>query len=357
MLIRALLDPRCVAGLDPRAWNDLLQQARDAGLHARLAAVLNQHGLFDQLPFKVRNRLRGAAIAATSTQTAVGFEINRILRALRGMETPIILLKGAAYVLAGLPVAQGRFVGDLDLMVPRERIGEVEQTLVAHGWAAAELDDYDQSFYRNWSHEIPPLQHPERETPIDIHHSIAQITGRLRPDAAALFADAVPLADQRLRVLAPADMVLHSCIHLFNDEVGMPLRDLFDLHELMVHFGTDAGFWDRLVERAALHGLERPTYHMLRQARRLLGTPIPDKVLGQVASWAPPLHLRPLMDWLWKRRFTPPPAFTSPASVAFANWALYVRAHWLRMPPLMLARHLSIKALRAIRPGGAGKSG
>ena len=357
MLIRALLDPQCVAGLGPRAWNDLLQQAREAGLHARLAAVLTKHGLFDQLPFKVRNRLRAAAIAAASTQTAVGFEINRILRALRGVETPVVLLKGSAYVMAGLPTAAGRFVGDLDLMVPRERIEQVEQTLVAHGWAAAELDDYDQSFYRNWSHEIPPLQHPERETPIDIHHSIAQLTGRLRPDAAALFADAVPLADPRLRVLAPADMVLHSCIHLFNDEVGMPLRDLFDQHDLMVHFGTDAGFWDRLVGRAKLHGLERPAYHMLRQARRMLGTPIPDTVLEQTASWAPPVPMRALMDWLWARRFTPPPAFTSTASAAFANWALYVRAHWLRMPPMMLVRHLSIKALRAIRPDGAGKPG
>ena len=29
-----------------------------------------------------------------------------------------------------------------------------------------------------------------------------------------------------------------------------------------------------------------------------------------------------------------------------ARWLLYVRSHWLRMPPLLLARHLLRKSLR-----------
>jgi len=31
---------------------------------------------------------------------------------------------------------------------------------------------------------------------------------------------------------------------------------------------------------------------------------------------------------------------------AFTRLGFYVRSHWLRMPPLMLARHLLIKATR-----------
>jgi len=30
--------------------------------------------------------------------------------------------------------------------------------------------------------------------------------------------------------------------------------------------------------------------------------------------------------------------------VAAARWLIYMRAHWLRMPPWLLARHLSYKA-------------
>ena len=349
LLVQALLEPGTTTQLRASGWNELLIQSRQSGLQAALAARLEASGLFAAAPFKVRSQLRAALIAAESTQTAVRFEIDRIVRALKGVDTPIVLLKGSAYVMAGLPAARGRFIGDLDLMVVRERIDAVEQTLLAHGWATAELDDYDQHFYRAWSHEIPPMQHPERETPVDIHHSIAQLTSRVHPDAAQLLASAVPLTAPRLSVLAPADMVLHSCVHLINDEVGLPLRDLFDLHDLLLHFGGNPGFWAQLVERARLHGLERPLYHMLRQARRLLGTPVPQDVLRAVDAWAPPRLLLLLMDWLWLRRFTPEPGFRPSWRTALAHWLLYVRAHWLRMPPLMLARHLSIKAWRLAR--------
>ena len=35
-----------------------------------------------------------------------------------------------------------------------------------------------------------------------------------------------------------------------------------------------------------------------------------------------------------------------PPLTAFARWLLFIRSHWLRMPPLMLARHLAIKGWR-----------
>ena len=106
----------------------------------------------------------------------------------RLLAVPIVLLKGTAYVMADLPPARGRMLGDLDLMVPRDRIDEVERTLIAAGWLSAELNDYDQRYYREWTHEIPPLRHPDRDTEVDIHHTIVASTSRALVDAAALLA-------------------------------------------------------------------------------------------------------------------------------------------------------------------------
>lgn len=348
-LIAALLDPGRVAALSPRDWNDLMLRARERGLLARLGAQLVDRGLFDSIPAKARAQVHAACIAAESAQTAIRFEINRLLRALGKPDTPVILLKGAAYMMAGLPPARGRLVGDLDLMVPRERINSIEQTLVTKGWGVADLDDYDQRYYREWAHEIPPLQHPERETPLDIHHTIVPLTSRVRPDADALLAASVPLADPRLRVLAPADMVLHSAVHLFNDEVGKPLRDLFDLHDLLCHFGTREGFWIELIDRARLHGLGRPLYYVLRYTRALLGTSIPPAAESAAAVWAPNALLIVLMDWLFTQYFVPEPPERPRRAASLARGLLYLRSHWLRMPPLLLARHLSVKAMRRVR--------
>jgi hypothetical protein len=348
-LIAALLAPEGVAALSPRAWNDLLWEARANGLLARLGVQLIDRGLIDSIPAKARAQVRAACIAAESSQTAVRFEINRLLRALGKQDTPVILLKGAAYMMAGLRPARGRLIGDVDLMVPREQINSVEQTLVAKGWVPADLDEYDQRYYRQWTHEIPPLQNPERETPLDIHHTIVPLTSRVRPNADALLAASVPLADPRLRVLGPADMVLHSAVHLFNDEVGKPLRDLFDLHDLLCHFGVRDGFWDDLVFRARLHGLGRSLYYMLRHTRRMLGTSVPLEAVRAADADAPGWFLNTVMDWLFLHRFLPEPLVKPRTGAGFAQWLYYVRSHWLRMPPLLLARHLTIKAVRRIR--------
>ena len=348
-LISALLDPPRVLELRPRDWNDLLIQARRSFLLARLGTLLGEHGLLGRVPAKARDQIRAACVAAESSQTAVRFEIYRVRRALSDIDVPIILLKGAAYLAGNLPPARGRHVGDLDLMVPRESIEHIERTLVAHGWTLSTLDPYDERYYREWSHEIPPMQHPDRETPLDVHHTIAPLTSRVRPDAVALIANSVPVPDFPLRALAPADMVLHSAVHLFNDEVGKPLRDLFDLHDLMRHFGTRDAFWTELVARARLHGLGRPLFYALRYTRRLLGTPIPGGVMEAVAVWTPVRSVRALMDWLFMQYFVPEPAEMPRRGAALARWMLYLRAHWLRMPPLMLTRHLAIKALRKAR--------
>ena len=349
LLPAVLMDPSITSSLSAREWNDLLTAARENALIARLTVVLSDAGLLAQAPAKARRHMRASEIAAESTHMAVRLEANKVLRALADVDTPIVLLKGSAYVMAGLSPARGRYVGDLDFMVPREKIGEVEEVLIREGWIPTEMDEYDQRYYREWAHEIPPLQHRDRETPIDVHHTIVALTARVRPDAAALLAASVPLEDSRARVLAPADMVLHSAVHLFNDDVGKPLRDLLDQDDLLREFGARPGFWDDLVARARLHGLGRPLFHMLRQTRRILGTPIPPEVEQGAAAWAPGLIVRGTMDRLFALRFSGEAWARRPSGTAFANGVLYVRSHWLRMPFPLLVRHLSVKALRRVQ--------
>jgi len=348
-LVAALVDPECTLAFGLREWNDVLMLGREHGLLARLGAHLADRGLLEQIPYKARAHIRAVSIAAESSQTSVRWEVNRVMRALAQVDSPIVLLKGSAYVMAGLPAAAGRFVGDVDLMVPREKIDEVERVLAEKGWLPSEMNEYDQHYYREWMHEIPPMQHPERETLLDIHHTILPLTSRFHPDAAALFAASLPLDNPRLRVLGPADMVLHSTVHVFNDEVSNPFRDLSDLHLLLLHFGKRAGFWDELLARAELHGLRRPLYHLLRHARRVLGTPIPLRIQEAAAKGAPGPLTGALMDWMFRHRFTAGPTRQPGAGGRFAKGLFYLRAHWLRMPLPMLVRHLSIKAGRRMR--------
>ena len=353
-VLAALRAPRTVLALDADGWMHLIHAARRHGLLARLSADLNEAGLLEQVPGKAREQLAEATATAVLNRTVMGFEINRVRRALRGLDVPVVLLKGGAYLMAGLPAQRGRVAGDLDIMVPRTRLDEVERAMTAHGWVPLIADPYDQHYYRDWTHQIPPLHHQERRTELDIHHTIAPPTSRARPDTVALFQDARPLPDCGVAVLSPPDMVLHSAVHLFNEEMGMGLRNLFDLHDLLIHFGGQPGFWPALAARARLHGLGRPLFYCVHFCARVCGTPIASEGKAAVAQFGPGRLVGALMDWLVPLAILPNPPGHARRGAGLARWLLFVRAHWLKMPPGMLARHLAIKALRRARPAPPG---
>ena len=103
-------------------------------------------------------------------------------------------MKGCAYLLAGLPHAEGRQFADVDLLVPESRLGEVEARLRDNGWQTAELTPYDERYYREWTHELPPLTHAERDVEVDLHHNVQMRTSRLKPDAHLLLTASRPVA-------------------------------------------------------------------------------------------------------------------------------------------------------------------
>ncbi|MFQ5774663.1 MAG: nucleotidyltransferase family protein [Kiloniellaceae bacterium] len=351
-LLRALREPASVQDLDAAGWNDLIWGARRHGVLARLAIAVEEAGVSERVPEKARELFADARAAAEFNQTRTRFEVDRVVRAFDGTDVPVILLKGGAYLMAALPPSRGRVCGDLDILVPRERLAVVEQALEAQGWESTITDPYDARYYRAWSHQIPPMRHRDRGTELDVHHTIAPPTSRAAPDAGLLLGDARPLADGRVMVLAPADMVLHSAVHLFNEDLAVGLRDLLDMHDLLGHFAEAEGFWPELLARARRHGLERPLYYCLRYTERFYGTRVPAPIKSEAEAFAPNRLVRAAMDRLVPLAMLPEAPDRRGRAAGLARWLLYVRSHWLRMPPGLLARHLVVKAVRrAAHPG------
>lgn len=346
LLIASLRDPRSVRGMSMSSWDLLVRQARGADLLARLAARLEGGALLGDVPEAPCAHLRSASILAAAQQDEVRREVACIERALRPLDIPVVLLKGAAYLFAGLPAALGRTFADVDILVPKARLAEVEAALMLAGWATTHHDEYDQRYYREWMHELPPMQQVQRQTILDVHHAILPEIARVKTDAAKLLAAARPLpGGSRLHVLAPADMVLHSMAHVFqNEETGHGLRDLSDIDLLLRHFADSSGFWDSLVARAQELGLARPLWYGLHHVERLWATPVPRSALATARTAAPGWPVRRLMSALWSRALRAPLGPVRGVADAAAVFALYVRAHWLRMPTLRLLQHLAFKA-------------
>jgi hypothetical protein len=222
----------------------------------------------------------------------------------------------------------------------------VEDRLRKHGWGHVKLEQYAQYYYRTWSHELPPLRHRDRKTIIDVHHTILPPTGRLHPDPEKLLEAAVPVEGTRLKVLASTDMVLHSAAHAFQDgDLQRGLRDLVDLDDLLRHFGRDPEFWERLIQRADEIDLARPLYYALSYTHEILKTPIPQRTLETSRRWRPVWPLPAVMDRLVSGALASQSLDGGRSVNSFFRWLLYVRSHWLRMPPWLLAKHLLHQAM------------
>jgi hypothetical protein len=330
-LVAVLADPAGVADLDPADWTALLTAARAERLLGTLAHRLDARAV----PPGVAAILADARDGAEQERRAALWEAEMARRALAPLGVPVVLLKGTAFVAAGLDAGRGRSIGDLDILVPREALGAVEQALRAADWEAVKEDDYDDAYYRRWMHELPPLIHRDRDRMIDVHHTILPPTARPTPDAEALLADAVPLGNG-LSILSPADMVVHAAAHLFADgDLAGGLRNLWDIDRLLREFDVEPGFWASLAERARRHQLTGPVRRAVRLAQVLYATPVP-------AEW----RGRDALDPLFRRRLLVRDGWGRQGH-RLTRFGFYVRSHWLRMPPLMLARHLWTKATKA----------
>ncbi|MBB2487305.1 nucleotidyltransferase family protein [Mitsuaria sp. WAJ17] len=347
-LLRLLLQGELPTGYQGRDWERLLGQARQARLLGRLACRMEDQGLMPRLPAPVRTALQASLRVLDRHGHEVRHELLAVREALQPLGQPVLLLKGAAYLLAGLPPARGRIFSDIDLLVPEARLGAVESALMARGWISEERQAYNQRYYRQWMHEIPPLRHVQRGSVLDVHHALAPRSSRFHTPGAELIAASQPLAASGFRLLQPTDLVLHSALHLCLDgEMDHAWRDLLDLHDLLGLLPAEGGA-AALLERAAQLRL----LQVLAQALAPLCTLLPaHRLLQDLASGLdraePGWRQRPEARWMGIALGLEETA--SPARRRRACLRLYWRAHLLRMPLRLLLPHLLRKSWMGLR--------
>lgn len=328
-LVNILVDPAMAVGLDGDGWTQLIAIARAEQMIGTLACRLEGVAL----PMAVADLMADERRSIAQARIAALWEAEMARRTLDIIGCPMILLKGTAFAAAEVSAAAGRSIGDLDILVPRDALDAVEHALCSAGWEWVKDDPYDQQYYRRWMHELPPLIQRDRDRMIDVHHTILPLTARLRPDAAALIEGHIMLPNG-FAVLSPEDMIVHAATHMLADgDLSGGLRNLWDVDRLLRDFASQPNFWERLIDRAMRHQMLPVVRRMMRLAQAVYGTPID-------AAYAQPLTL---IDKLYVRRLLARDGWGRGTNPALRG-LFYVRSHWIRMPPLMLARHLAIKA-------------
>jgi len=341
-LLRVLRSPASAPNLEEAEWDRVLRMARCARLHAVLADRLERVDP-RRLPQVVLSQLEAARAEARHARQMLLYELAQVQAALAGMDLDIVLLKGAAYLAQDLECSRGRLPSDLDIMVRRAHLEQVEQRLLDAGWQDTDLPDYDRAYYRRWAHQVPPLRAAGHAMEVDLHHAILPPLGRIRIPVEELWSASRPVGSGRVRVLAPEDQVLHAVVHLFVDsDCTNRLRDLLDIGALLTQFARDDGsFVMRLIDRArklgAARALEQAGVFLAQWlGLRLLNAPVRTSAAARAALS------------LMARRLAPPDPDAMPPRFDGPHSMLLARSLWLRLPPHLALLHAGNKAARRV---------
>lgn len=351
-LIDAFICPTAVLEWTKADWSVAVRQARSANLLAALGKHLESHFTAVHLPEVALRYFQSANNLVLQRNAAVIWEVDQVLGALNSRQIPVTFLKGAAYVLAGLPLSAHRHFSDVDLMVNREDLPEVEKQLMLNGWLPTCFDSYDQRYYRKWMHEVPPLRHIRRGTVLDLHHAITPLTAKYQANTAQLIVTQVPVEGHKgAYVLGPTDMVLHAVAHLFAEgEAENALRNLLDISELIDYYQSETDFDAALAERSFMLGLSQPLYLAAHYLVRRLKQDRRKCLLKYLKLAAPNGVALVFLDAIYDRVFQGGYPTTALRGARSARFALYLRAHWLRMPIHLLLPHLFRKLIIGYRP-------
>jgi hypothetical protein len=275
-------------------WDRLIATASSEGLSPLIYSSLLQAGKLQSQPESVRHRL-SAAYAVTWLQNESLLKELEILNERCGRAgIPVVLLKGVCFALTIYPDIGLRPMGDMDILVPRDRLKEAAGFATTQGFtetlpeAAPGIDEMLSLHVRLQKPGPPPLT-------LEIHDGL--VGGRLFTFAAPVdwfWRQTEPLAgaaSERFpsaQMLTPSAQLLYAAAHamLQHGGRGSPLRWFLDMHLLITHYSERLD-WNLLVSQARTFEWSSALAAALLQTKACFNTPLPDHVtasLGQVSD-------------------------------------------------------------------------
>lgn len=315
---------------------------------ARLGFKLEPHYNAGDIEPRIWHHFSSAMLVAHRQNENTQTELIKIEAILAKIDIKAIVLKGAAYSITKMPVHLGRTYSDIDLLVDKKQLKLFENELWFNGFLSAKDDDYDKQYYRQWMHEIPPLQHIKRKTVLDVHHNILPLTGSTTVDIGKLTENQVAIDGfSQLTTLSPEALILHSATHLFHEgEFEKGLTDLIDLEMLLHDYLANNDDLSQLISLAEHTGLGQSLYLAINQVTRVFNKQFKQEDLNNLSKFAPTKLRSAVLNHCFEYIFTPYHSSCDSWQKQLAATILYWRGHLLRMPLGLLIPHLCRKTIK-----------
>lgn len=343
-LVDLLLNPDIARQLSLDEWTRVVALGRQLGLLGRLHYLFISNELTHACPDNVLMHTKSAWTEAEKQRESLIWESQR-LHAQVSDSLEFVVLKGGAYALAGLPNSFGRTVSDIDLLVPVSQLDQAEVLLFINGWVLSKQDSYDDYYYRQWMHELPPFLNQETGMTLDLHHNIRPIVARDKVDPTPiLFSKDVK---QGVNIPCLEDLFIHSATHLFSEgEFTRVLRDLLDLVELLKTLNEKDPLLKNLQQRADNFNLRRDVAMALFFCTSIANVELATEIHHFIERFRPKGLRWWGLKWAYNRMFFRPTISNQTLPDKTAGVVLFLRSHLIKMPLYLLIPHLLWKCYK-----------
>ena len=228
-------------------------------------------------------RLRAAYYVNAVRNTLLFQELQNILRTLGRRGRAAIVLKGAALAETVYPNRALRPMSDLDLLIHKEELVDVEELFAELDYVLDEKQLKMKEWYDTHYHHLAfhKVLAPSLTLRCEIHWSLERPTRPFPIDIDGIWKRAVPatIADIQALVLSPEDLLVHLCLHTCKHRLTGGFRAFCDIAETIRHFGQDMD-WKQIHARASEWRINTFVYVPLRLAQMLLGAQVPEWVMN-----------------------------------------------------------------------------
>lgn len=346
------------------------------------------------MPAAVQAALTDAYFATAAHNTLLFRELDRILGVLGEIELPVVLLKGASLAASVYPHEALRPMGDLDLLVKRDRLDVAAQAVESLGYSAVELRP---GFARQFDFHLLLASTRYKHVAVELHWDLIAHRSDSRSPSIGWFWNQVRAQDVSLvagsgaggrdaLTLTPEAHLLYLAAHLLlqHSMTRASLLWLYDIHLLLQRYG-DSLDYDLLLEQAKEFGWAAALRAAIYEARSRFDTPLPERLLEALEATAggaerlgEPHQIHPLqaprieftdimrvLGWRSRLRYVRGLLFPSPAFIRGRHsrwlrwpWPLLYLFRWLRIPggAFRIARQMATEGRPARAQAAEGRN-
>jgi Uncharacterised nucleotidyltransferase len=257
-----------VANLD---WTQLAAVSYAQGIAPLVHHSLVESDAMGLVPTAVAQMLRSSYYANAARNALLYSDLKELLLAFGQEKIAVIGLKGAVLAEIVYPHRALRPMWDIDLLVRRERLADVESQLLSMGYA---VDASTREYHREHHYHLAFTKGASPS--IEIHWHVQRPASPFRIDIDTLWERSreTRIAGVEALVFSVEHLVLHLCQHFWKHYLAGGVRPLCDVSEVAKCY-CDSIDWTEVARASSDWGMNSCSYLVLWLAQELLGAPVP----------------------------------------------------------------------------------